>query len=157
MLGPNTKGQMSTKKEKLAYIAGIIDGEGMVVARRYAGSPSYQLVVGISNTNKDVLDFIGSFYGFGKPFAINKQSKSRRPAWNYLAVSNKAKEILESVLPYLIIKRNHALLGIEYQNVIDSFGRKTGKVMSKGEIESRDKIAKKIKALSMKGRKNVII
>src|SRR5437667_8574917 len=94
-------------KEELAYIAGIIDGEGTISLR----FPPYPAVtrpyLGISNTSKVLMDWLTKRLGYGY---TEKRYSPKTPSGNYrdysiylLRISGfKVQPIIASILPYLV-------------------------------------------------------
>ena len=106
---------MSTE---LAYLAGIIDGEGNVsIVKR---TTYYVPVVAISNTNetlvlhlKSVLESIG--VGFSLSYSDRGQRTNSKPAWTFqIAGKSRVKKLLEMVYPYLVAKRQQTDLVIKW-------------------------------------------
>lgn len=109
----------------LAYIAGLLDGEGSIVIGmtkvtsprpRPLVWPSHWLQVGIVNTNKDLIDWLHRT--IGGHISDNSHAPSRkrqRPCWAWRIISNQAQEFLEAILPYMRVKRRQAELAIEFQ------------------------------------------
>lgn len=139
---------------KKAYIAGFFDGEGCVQLCKYRhpktrGHLSYYLRVVIANTEKEVLEQIQQEFG-GKV----KQRKRVKPHHKdnfYLEISTQqARAFLESVLPYLRIKRRQAELGIELANSVHSTWGETGwhKRLPVELFEYRDNLREQVLALN---------
>jgi len=91
----------SLSKTDAAYIAGLIDGEGMVTLTRKHKNENRQLCVSISSTEIELLEFVLSATGVGK--ITNKQASKSHHAHSYAyAVYNRqALSLLEQTLPYL--------------------------------------------------------
>ncbi len=51
-----------------AYIAGLIDGEGTITLTRKHRNENRQLAISISNTDKDLLEFVLLTIGAGKRY-----------------------------------------------------------------------------------------
>jgi len=125
--------EVNTLKETTkAYIAGFLDGEGCItfsIGKRnkscYADNgrlkcpkdmfyllPSIQ----ITNTSLRTLQFMKNEIGFGKVFMrLKKKKLSDRKIYKLTFFKQKdILKILESLLPYLILKRKQAILMIEY-------------------------------------------
>jgi len=137
-----------TEPEK-AYFAGLFDGEGCIhiarIKRNYGAFYYFQLHLIFSNTNKQVMDYLTS--KFGGNLIIRKPYKKRqRSYYMWRIYSQKAKELLEIILPYLIIKKEEALLAIKFQSTLNYEPKK----LSLETIIERDEIAEKVKQL--KGR-----
>jgi len=89
-----------------AWLAGFIDGDGHIATQ----GKSRQIRVTITNTNKDVLVLIQTVYGG----TLKEQYNSKHPNWktgyHLCFVSRKALPLLQDILPYLILKHQHAKL-----------------------------------------------
>jgi hypothetical protein len=84
-----------------AYLAGLIDGEGTVaLSRRHAGERR-QLVLSISSTERDLLDWTRQATGVGKITRKRSISTKHAPAFTYAVANRQALAILEQVSPYL--------------------------------------------------------
>ena len=100
-------------KENLAWVAGIVEGEGHIVWTkpqpvredgRWPGGQS--LTVGVGMTDKDVIDRLyeiiggGTIYGPYQPKPI-----TRKPIYQYRVVSAEAYAILVAIFPWLHSRR----------------------------------------------------
>jgi hypothetical protein len=107
-----------------AYIAGILDGEGSVfiAERRQKGSRFRYafLVATIVNTDMTLLAYIKRSVGNGVRFTEVVRPRtllSRLPVMHLWFTHHRAIAFLEPLLPYLIIKKDKARLGIEFQRL----------------------------------------
>lgn len=131
-----------------AYLAGIIDGEGCVFIQINEGvlRKNYSLQCIVASTNFELLYWILETTGVG---SIHKRHS--RPGnlqgWNYVSTTLNAKSILESVLPYLIVKKEQAILGIELQKLCTSAGLRA----TSEQMERKAYLAQRIKDLKRVG------
>jgi hypothetical protein len=103
------------------YIAGLVDGEGTVsiekVNRKDRKYGQYKPIVKISNTCREALDTIAKYVG-GFRYTIKEgrtTHNSKKPIYDIQLVRCKDVEVfLEMILPYLIIKRKHAELVLQF-------------------------------------------
>lgn len=102
---------------KIAFIAGFFDGEGCVSFRKSKNNNGTSFIlpaVYITNTNKDILMAIQTFYGFGQ---INqKKPGNSRSKIHYHYIITKNDDILKflkTIEPYSIIKKSICQLGIK--------------------------------------------
>ena len=114
-------------KTILAYAAGFFDGEGTIGINAQKPNEKngrtltmYSLKIDIRNTNKEVLVwFKKNFNGNIKYYSIEQLRgstyNSGKPQWRWNISSNQAKDFLEAILPYLIVKRKQAELAITFQ------------------------------------------
>lgn len=101
------------KQTDLAYIAGIIDGEGCIIAalepKRRRTS---QLRLGIRSTDYPILQWMLDTVGAGtlrkQPFCSSRLG--RKTQWYYHLGQGEAAQLLRKLLPYLLRKREQANL-----------------------------------------------
>jgi len=142
---------MLTEVEK-AYIAGFVDGEGCISLGRkkdnsYRRHHTYQLVVTISNTRKEILEWLHK--KFGGHFRISHPpSKSRNKVWVWAILCRKAINFLKEIYPYLKIKKSQAKLAMEYYELVNPCGNHT---FDPKNWEKRDKIYNQMKILNKRG------
>lgn len=143
---------------ELAYTAGIVDGEGsvsIIKQDRNRPSPSLSLVVSIANNNAELFSFLQKRFG-GRTNFSNRWHKTYQ--WKLQAA--KAQEFLQLILPYLLLKREQAELGIAFQKSKtayteqhlkkSSFGG--GNVIAIDEMERREAVREKIHNLNYSNR-----
>ncbi len=94
-------------------LALAIDLEGSISMPNYK---SIQVVIAIGNTNREILIFIHKIAKMGRVrFGEPARSKNHHDKWLWIINSiPEAKAFLEQIEPYLIIKRERALLVLEY-------------------------------------------
>lgn len=105
----------------LAYVAGLFDGEGSIVIgcgknKKGRVAPSYWLQVGITNTDRELIDWLHQT--FGGHISDNSHSPSRRnqrACWAWRIMSTHALIFLRSIDPFLRVKKAQAELAIKFQ------------------------------------------
>lgn len=119
-----------SEQEVLAYIAGIVDGEGSIIITKAqrkenrAGCRFIPMLV-ITNTHKGVLDFIVEKTGYGKVQPRNEKTmerfgwKSNKLAWRWDVKHQQVGEVVKKLLPYLIIKKHQAENLLEFLNLFE--------------------------------------
>jgi len=92
---------------ELAYIAGFIDGDGFITISRhhgtstYNGEPIYYVMVGASQREPEILEWIKSKVGGSiRPWSQNGHKQHR---WNMF--NRKAMELCFRLEPYSISKK----------------------------------------------------
>ncbi len=114
-------------KESLAYIAGILDGEGSIMiqkqasksfmeqrARRGCFHPHYAPAIRIGMQEKAALDFIVKTTGLGMVYE-EKPYHHKRPMYRWVLRSkSEITEFLTLVLPFLLVKKNQAELALKF-------------------------------------------
>lgn len=96
------------------YIAGFFDGEGSIYLLESKKNKSIFLCVNLTNTEKKVLDKIKEQYGGS--ISKSKDVRGRKQLYRLRLYSNIGLNLLEDIKDLLIIKKNKAILAIEFQN-----------------------------------------
>lgn len=105
-------------RHDIAYLAGLLDGEGCIRIHKITSkskanvTPTYTLRVDIVNQNFDVLKEFKDKTAIGRLF--------RRPGdscYSWTIQCNQASELLTMLLPFMRIKRQQAIVAIEFQEV----------------------------------------
>ena len=116
---------------EIAYVAGLFDGEGVARIDRWVKPNSahirYQVRVAIGMTHKPVIQLLSKQFG-GKTY-VNDHSKrnpNHRAQFCWGAASLEACKFLNAVLPFLIVKRDEAILCLELQADIEAYKFKLG-------------------------------
>jgi len=92
---------MSLSPSDAAYIAGLIDGEGTITLARKHRNENRHLAVTISNTERQLLDFVLATIGAGKITGKRTTSPRHTPSFTYAIYNRQALTLLEQVHPYL--------------------------------------------------------
>jgi hypothetical protein len=108
-----------TKKEyletQLAYLAGIMDGEGTFFIGNFSGNRKngdrhYQTTIKVSCTDKSLIDWLlntfGGTYAFYEASKVSKKSKRDVHIW--ACTGDRLLHLCELMIPYLIIKKNQS-------------------------------------------------
>ena len=103
-----------------AYIAGLIDGEGTITLSRKHADEERHVVVSISNTESQILNFVLQRVGAGKITAKRVAKAHHSPSQAYSVWNRQALDLLLQIEPYLhSYKRHRARL------VLDNYVRLT--------------------------------
>ena len=142
-------------KEELAYLAGFFDGEGCITISRIRDK-SGSLILMISNTNETIIKLIAKW--FKGDIMYIKQKDNRKEAWTFKAYSQDAEIFLKAIYPYLLIKKEQAHIGLEYQKLIGTKGTRYNKIrrLIKNKIlptilKLREELFKQIRFLNRRG------
>ena len=104
-----------TKKEKLIYLAGIIDGEGCVRPIFRSNSKKtkfwYHPRCTVHNTSEDLIDWL--IKNFGGKKTICKRDETRKISYLWNLRYAEMQEILPQLCPYLIVKKEETLITIK--------------------------------------------
>jgi len=113
--------------EDLAYLAGFIDGEGCIGIhhRGKAKGRKPTVRVSITNTNKDILIWCQNFIGLGGTLKVHDKNRNSnwKTAYRLEYDCKKAEALLKMIVPYLRVKKEQALLAIEYRKYTIPNGR----------------------------------
>lgn len=109
-----------TEMEKLAYVAGIVDGEGTITIERmthprFSAGFALHPILTISNTDKKLIEFCKK--ALNLLHAITRHIKGPRRKVSWRIDVTKKETVLEKLLalrPYLITKSKQADLVMEY-------------------------------------------
>lgn len=103
--------KIPNEREKLGYIAGILDGEGTVGFHKNNGrfiAPN----VAVVNSNKEVLNWLKNEIGGGISF--NSHGTNKVCSTWQLDRTRDIHAFLNAIIPFLIIKRENARRVIDY-------------------------------------------
>ena len=100
----------------LAYMAGIVDGEGSIIIYRRK-SKKYKPKVGqmkvvVSNTDRTLMDFLQLYFGG----SIATDRHREKPCYLWTVASKKALCFLEAIEPFIRVKKLQAQVAIEFQH-----------------------------------------
>lgn len=105
--------------EKIAYLAGILDGEGHFSLMFYKAEKRYFAIVGVANTSTKLMDWLKNNFG-GTVYTKNQPSDKlhwkQRYEWRLYA---KAIDIIiPQVIPFLVVKQEHAKIVMQLRHSI---------------------------------------
>ena len=138
-------------KELLAYMAGIIDGEGHIgiygsFNHKLSKHKSHYLRVSVGNNCKELLDIFKAKLGGG---LSSEQPPKGKLIWRWTITGNNAKQLLKDIYPYLVVKSKQASIGIEFQEKRTK--RRTGKngnELPESELKLREYYRLQLKQLN---------
>jgi hypothetical protein len=103
----------------VGYVAGIVDGEGCINFTRSRGNLIPRLLV--TNTNTELLYALRDAFGGD----VHVRSTPMKPRWKcqgtWRLANRKAIDLIEIILPYLIVKYNQGILVLildEYKKIL---------------------------------------
>ena len=126
------------KKSDVAYLAGLIDGEGCISVVRYLkrGRTAHVARIQMSLTVKPVLDWVLALTKAGSVQPKTPRQPNRKKAWLWVVETNRAVRLLKCVLPFLKIKRKQAENLLRFQSVVRKHN--DGRPLSKSELKRRN-------------------
>jgi len=121
-------GQSTTK---LAYLAGIIDGEGCfyignVKQGKYGNRRQWHTLVKITSCDKCLIDWLRNhFTGCSEnTYRWTAKKKFYRPVYSWTISGKKLDYFLPILLPYFVIKKEHCKIMIEIRKTFKNWGSK---------------------------------
>jgi hypothetical protein len=99
-----------------AWLAGFIDGEGCIGMQclKAHGKKYYLVRIQITQTDLNVLRHVAGITGVNRLCQAKRYGPNQADAWRWDADMTDAERVLKDILPYLVRKREVALLAIEY-------------------------------------------
>lgn len=139
---------------KLAYIAGLVDGEGCICIassfdKKSSINVSHQLVVRINNTDERLISWLKSEIG-GSVHCRGTRKQGWKVLYDWYVCSTNAATFLQAVLPYLIIKKTQAELALEFC-VHKSKARVIGQALNKSTSNEREAMKHRLNLLNKRG------
>jgi hypothetical protein len=137
---------MKWNNTELAYLAGIIDGEGCF----YIGKPGghYTLRLFVMSTSKCLIDYLYKTYG-GFQYSRKKENSSWKIRHEWFVDTLILEDLLPLLREYLIIKKEHLEVAIEFRKTYPKFGKRPR--VSNEIISIRDNCHLRMKFLNKKG------
>lgn len=151
-----------------AYVAGFVDGEGYIGIIKdsrkitFRRTDHYEAVIKIANTNKEIIFWFKE--SFGGNIHLRKFLGNPKDAYCWTLAGEKIVPILDSIIPYLKIKKEQAMLvkklrktycseSYEYINrTAKNGGHLTSKTTKENILDVREKYYKQIRELNHRGK-----
>lgn len=131
-------------KTELAYIAGIIDGEGTITLIRHHSNQTPSPEISVANTNLRLLQHLKKVVGSGVIVKKKTYQKHHTPSYVWTLRSNAALVLMKSILPWLLIKDERAKLILkDYKRLTPRNGRYTKK-----QLEQKIALTKEVHSLN---------
>jgi len=95
---------------ELAYIAGLVDGEGSIHATRKETKGTYYPFLCITMTHQGVVEWLAEKVGNKAVYvaAPERHKLARKPAYSFRLQGRRAKLLCQGLMPYLKVKYYHA-------------------------------------------------
>ena len=151
---------------QIAYMAGIIDGEGSIYIGNFScnpktGSKYYQTNMEITNTDQNLINWISNTFGgrIYKYTAKQTPKNSRRTVYRWIATGERVTHLAEILLPYLITKKPQAEIMIKMRATYKSImGVEKGiqgiQVLDSELLSTRQSYFEQMQALHCRNYKN---
>jgi hypothetical protein len=116
---------------QIAYLAGIVDGEGClyignVKQGKYGNGMQWHSMLKVTSCDEDLIIWLENTFGGSKDSRYRWTSKKAftRPVYNWQATGPMLDYVLPAILPYLIIKRKQCEIMIRYRLTSKNIGSK---------------------------------
>lgn len=100
--------------EDSAWAAGFFDGEGHIGITKNTSARTFNLTLSVTQKRREPLDKIIGLFG-GSCYLAHHNGQPK--FWRWHLSGRKAATVLVFLLPYLIVKRQQALLAVEFQRL----------------------------------------
>lgn len=143
---------LPVREGDVAYLAGIVDGEGHITVTRVrtkgSVNVSHSIRVVVTNTDKALIKWLCEM----SDTAMVKKAPAHptwKTAWNWQITGVNAEAFLRAILPWLRVKRRQAELCLELRDL----GRHKwkGRALDPAVVEERERIAQEVIALNRCG------
>ena len=84
-----------------AYLAGLVDADGTVTLTRKHKNENRHAALSISNTDRNLLDFVVETVGAGKITSKRTTQENHSPSFVFSIYNRQALQVLEWIHPYL--------------------------------------------------------
>ncbi len=147
------------KATDLAYLAGIVDGEGSISIGNYAvtsiGTPQFTTYLSVTNTNKAMIDWLVEKFGTKSYARTPRQlsKNSRKPVWLWQITGDRLLHICEKIIPYIVAKRKQVEIMIQMRKTFIGRHYKIGQrgpKISEELLEYRKGLARELRSLHIR-------
>lgn len=136
------------REQQVIWAAGFFDGEGCVCIIKPYSHTTHTLRLQVAQTKIEPLLRLRELWG-GNIQAIKRQQLTHANAYLWVAASRLAERPLKEMLPYLLVKREQAQLGLEFIKLIRS--RNDRRRLSHEELQTREAARWAMGELNAKG------
>jgi len=139
------------------YLAGLIDGEGCIdihLTRNKTPNHKYEyydLRLRIAMTTEEPIKTMEAL--FGGCHSVTSKGGNRRAIHELCWIGDKALVLLELMQPYLILKRKHADLAIEYRKFCNKYRKFGSNGTPQWVMDKRREYYRKMRCLNERGKK----
>lgn len=138
---------------EIAYLAGIIDGEGCfymghVKQGRYGSGYQFHTTIKVDNTNRALIDYLNTTFGGTREYSYWKNNPKHKPVYAWYAAGMMLDYLCPRILPYLIIKKENCEVMIKMRETYKNIP--SGK-LSEETINKRIELINQNRKLNTKG------
>lgn len=117
---------MQLSETDLAYAAGLIDGEGCIrinIGTTTLGQRKDGLVLSVAMTNPLPIHFLHKLFDGNIDY---REISNKQPTWTWYVSTRLAVEILEKLYPYMLVKKEQAIIAILFGETMSPSYRARG-------------------------------
>ena len=121
---------MAASPERIAYLAGLFEGEGHIRIGQTPGSKcpqGFSAALRVSMISRDALELFLDAFG-GSIYHVKARGRSRAQWW--WVVSAGAGRALEALRPFLVVKAKEADIALRYSDTKGKQGRPVDHLMA---------------------------
>lgn len=144
------------KQSDRAYLAGILDGEGSIslVAYTQVGESrrrkgGYSLAVQVVNRSEELIVWLAD--RFGGTTRHRDRGGNRVRIYEWQVHGRNCGPVLEAALPYLVVKRIHAEIALEFIETINLHSSGSTPVVNDEVAEHRAILSTAMRGLNVRG------
>ena len=136
-------------ESELAYLAGILDGEGCFTLAKGPNGHTFNSRVLVGNTDARLIHWLHDRFGGGVSVRP-RLNQRQKPCWMWTLSSAEIVPFINAVAPFLRLKREQALLLLEYRTTIGKGGN------TKGDIPNKTTDVVRARRIAMKSRMQLL-
>lgn len=148
------------KETDLAYLAGIIDGEGSIYIGNFSCNPItklpyYQTNIQVTNTDEGLIKWLqDTFGGLVNNKCKENTDRPRRKAFVWTVSGERLTHLCELIMPYLICKKRQAEIMLKMRATFTKNGAIKGKqgvpILTDGVRELRQSLLEEMRGLHIR-------
>lgn len=106
------------KTKRWSYLAGLVDGDGSISLTEYESPRQVHFFfsVKVTSTQRPQINWLIQQFGGEMRKDIDKRDRNK-PCFTWKVKGIHAKNILEGMLPFMVLKKMAAIKGLEYVNI----------------------------------------
>ena len=136
-----------------AYLAGVLDSDGSIqIARSKLGKNkrrAYALRIYVTNSDKGLIDWLTTSVGGTSAICNQAAPLHHKTVWRWYARGHEALPILNSLLPYLRVRKQRAKLGLQFGPTLKAA---RGQRLSPDEDQLRQRLFLLMREMNTRGR-----